>query len=113
MNTTIKTLDGKAITLDAEVIDGFRSSLTGNLLRAADRGYDEARTIWNAMIDRRPALIVQCMGTADVVSCVKFAREHNLLTSIRGGGHNIAGMSLANDAMLIDLSPMKWVRGPE
>ncbi|HET9277621.1 MAG TPA: hypothetical protein VFN95_05530, partial [Flavitalea sp.] len=87
MNTTIKTLDGKAITLAGEVIDGFRSSLTGNLLRAADRGYDEARAIWNAMIDRRPALIVQCMGTADVVSCLKFAREHNLLTSVRGGGH--------------------------
>lgn len=110
MNTTIKTLDGKDITLAAEIIDGFRSQLTGNLMRAADPGYDEARAIWNAMIDRRPALIVQCMGTADVVSCVKFAREHNLLTSIRGAGHNIAGMSLANDAMLIDLSPMKWVR---
>jgi len=109
MNTIIKTLDGKDITLSGEIIDGFRSQLTGNLLLADDQGYDEARTIWNAMIDRRPALIVKCMGTADVVSCVKFAREHNLLTSVRGGGHNIAGMSLANDAMLIDLSPMKWV----
>ena len=110
MSTTIKTLDGKDITLGGEVIDGFRSQLTGNLISPADREYDQARGIWNAMIDRRPALIVQCLGTADVVSCVKFAREHNLLTSIRGGGHNIAGMSLANDAMLIDLSLMKWVR---
>jgi FAD/FMN-containing dehydrogenase len=110
MDTTIKTLGGKDITLSGETIDGFRSQLTGNLLRAADPGYDEARAIWNAMIDRRPALIVKCLGTADVVSSVKFAREHNLLTSVRGGGHNIAGMSLANGAMLIDLSPMKWVR---
>ena len=109
MNTPIKTLDGKDITLSGEIIDGFGSQLTGSLLRASDPGYDEARKIWNAMIDRRPALIAKCMGTADVVSCVKFAREHNLLTSVRGGGHNIAGMSLANDAMLIDLSPMKWV----
>jgi FAD/FMN-containing dehydrogenase len=110
MDTTIMTLDGTAITLSDEIIDGLRSQLTGNLVRASDPEYDEARTIWNAMIDRRPALIAKCMGTADVVSCVKFAREHNLLTSVRGGGHNIAGMSLANDAMLIDLSPMKWVR---
>jgi len=110
MDTTIKTLGGKDITLSGEKIDKFSSQLTGNLMRATDPGYDEARTIWNAMIDRRPALIVKCLGTADVVSCVKFAREHDLLTSVRGGGHNIAGMSLANDAMLIDLSPMKWVR---
>ena len=110
MDTTIKTLDGAAITLSGEIIDGLKSQLTGNLVKASDPEYDEARTIWNAMIDRRPALIVKCMGTADVVSSVKFAREHNLLVSVRGGGHNIAGMSLANDAMLIDLSPMKWVR---
>ncbi len=110
MNTTIKTLDGKDIVLASEIIDDFRLQLAGTIICAADPGYDEARTIWNAMIDRRPALIAKCMGTADVVSCVKFARKHNLLTSVRGGGHNIAGMSLANDAMLIDLSPMKWVR---
>jgi FAD/FMN-containing dehydrogenase len=110
MNTVIKTLDDKDITLSGEIIDRFRAQLAGDLLQTNDAGYDEARKIWNAMIDRRPTLIVKCMGTADVVSCVKFAREHNLLTSVRGGGHNIAGMSLANDAMLIDLSPMKWVR---
>jgi len=109
MSTTIKTLDGKDITLSGEIIDGFRSQLTGNLLQATDPGYDQARTIWNAMIDRRPALIAQCMGTADVVACMKFARKFNLLVSVRGGGHNVAGLSLANDAMLIDLSPMKWV----
>jgi FAD/FMN-containing dehydrogenase len=110
METTIKTLDGKDITLSGEVIDGFRSQLSGSLLQAGDSGYDEARKIWNAMIDRKPALIAGCMGTADIVNCVKFAREHNLLVSVRGGGHNIAGMALANGALLIDLSPMKWVQ---
>lgn len=110
MNTTIKTLDGKDTALASEIIDGFSSQLTGTIIRATDPGYNEARAIWNAMIDRRPALIVKCMGTADVVSSVKFARKHNLLISVRGGGHNIAGLSLANDVMLIDLSPMKWVR---
>ena len=110
MNSNIRTLDGKNIALASEIIDGFRSQLTGTVICETDPGYDEARTIWNAMIDRRPALIVKCMGTADVVGAVKFAREHNLLTSVRGGGHNIAGMSLADNAMLIDLSPMKWVR---
>src|SRR6476661_6007702 len=108
MNTAIKTLDGKSITLSGETIDGLRSQLIGGVLQTTDPGYDEARKIWNAMIDRRPALIVKCMGTADVVNAVKFAREHNLLTSVRGGGHNIAGMSLANDALLIDLSAMVW-----
>ena len=106
MKTTIKTIDGKSITLPDETIDGFRAQLIGGLVQKTDAGYDEARKIWNGMIDRKPALIVKCMGTADVVSSVKFAREHNLLTSVRGGGHNIAGMSLANDAMLIDLSAM-------
>lgn len=110
MNSNIKTLDGKNIALASEIIDSFRSQLTGTVICETDPGYDEARTIWNAMIDRRPALIAKCMGTADVVSAVKFAREHNLLTSVRGGGHNIAGMALADNAMLIDLSPMKWVR---
>ena len=109
MDTTIKTLDGKDITLSGEIIDGLRSQLTGSVLQTDDPGYGEARKIWNAMIDRKPALIVKCMGTADVVNSVNFAREHNLLTSVRGGGHNIAGMSLANGALLIDLSPMKWV----
>jgi len=110
MDTTIKTLDGESIAISAEIIDGLESQLTGHLVRVSDPGYDEARKVWNAMIDRRPALIARCMGTADVVACVKFARKFNLLASVRGGGHNVAGMSLANDALLIDLSLLKWVR---
>ncbi|HEV8285137.1 MAG TPA: FAD-binding oxidoreductase [Chitinophagaceae bacterium] len=109
MDTIIKTLDGKNTKISTEVIDAFKSRLTGSLLQTGDAEYDEARKIWNAMIDRKPTLIARCMGTADVVSSVKFAREHNLLVCVRGGGHNIAGMALADGALLIDLSPMKWV----
>src|SRR5678815_5300488 len=93
--------------LDAALIADFASKLRGKIILPADPEYDESRKIWNAMIDRRPALIVRCMGTADVVNSVKFARENNFLVSVRGAGHNIAGMSLADGAILIDLSPMK------
>jgi len=110
MDTTIKTLHGNDITISNEIINGLRSQLTGSLLQAGDAEYEEARVIWNAMIDRKPALIARCMGTADIVNCVRFAREHQLLICVRGGGHNIAGMALADGALLIDLSPMKWVQ---
>jgi FAD/FMN-containing dehydrogenase len=97
--------------LEPVVITDFASRLLGKIILPGDPEYDESRKIWNAMIDRKPTLIVRCMGTADVVNCVRFARENNLLVSVRGAGHNIAGMSLADDVMLIDLSFMKrvWV----
>ena len=95
--------------LDAVVTADFASKLLGKIVLPGNPEYDESRKIWNAMIDRKPAFIVRCMGTADVVNCVKFARENNLLVCVRGAGHNIAGMSLADDAMLIDLSSMKRV----
>jgi FAD/FMN-containing dehydrogenase len=96
--------------LDAAAVDGLRSGLRGEALTAGDRGYDEARTIWNAMIDRRPALIVRCRGVADVMRAVAFARERGLLLSVRGGGHNIAGSALCDDGVVIDLSLMRSVR---
>jgi FAD/FMN-containing dehydrogenase len=102
MTTTVKNLDAALIT-------DFASKLRGKIILPTDPGYDESRKIWNAMIDRRPALIVRCMGTADVANSVKFARENNYLVSVKGAGHNIAGTSLADGAMLIDLSPMKGV----
>src|SRR5205085_10316958 len=71
--------------------------------------YDEARVIWNAMIDRRPALIAQCTSAQDVALAVKFARAHDLLVSVRGGGHNIAGNAVCDNAMMIDLSLMRTV----
>ena len=93
-----------------DVIDDFKSKLRGQLLQPDDPGYDEARAIWNAMIDRRPMMIVRCAGAADVMTSVKFASDHNLLLAIRGGGHNIAGNALCDDGMVIDLSGMKSVR---
>lgn len=105
----VKTTSGEETVLAAAAVDNFRSSLLGNVLRMEDPGYDEARSLWNAMIDRKPSMIVRSAGSADVMSCVKFAREHNLLVSVRGGGHNIAGMAAANGSLMIDLSLMKWV----
>ena len=97
-------------TLAADAIDALRSQLRGPLLRLGDDGYDPARTVWNAMFDRRPALIARCAGAADVIAAVKFAREHDLLLSIKGGGHNVAGTAVCNDGLLLDLSAMKGVR---
>jgi FAD/FMN-containing dehydrogenase len=82
---------------------GFR----GELFRPGDAGYDQARRIWNASIDKHPAVIARCAGIADIVSAVHFAREKNLLTAIRGGGHNVGGRALCDDGIVIDLSRMK------
>lgn len=90
-------------------LDGLRSSLRGQLLQQGDANYDDARAIWNSMIDRRPALIVRCAGTADVRTALAFARDHGLRLAVRGGGHNIAGSALCDDGLVIDLSAMKSV----
>src|SRR5579884_127922 len=90
-------------------IDQFRARMRGDVLLPADKGYDEVRQIWNAMFDRRPALIARCASPEDVVQAVTFAREHNLLLSVRGGGHNIAGNAVCDDGLMIDLSLMKGV----
>lgn len=91
-------------------LEAFRTKLRGPTLCAGDAGYDEARTVWNALIDHRPALIVRCSGAADVIAAVKFAREHGLLVSMRGGGHNIAGKAVCDGGLMIDLSRMKGIR---
>jgi FAD/FMN-containing dehydrogenase len=87
-------------------IDGFR----GRLISADDAGYDSARALWNGAIDRRPQLIARCIGTADVVAAVRFARDRDLEIAIRGGGHNVAGTAVCTDGMVIDLSAMRAVR---
>jgi FAD/FMN-containing dehydrogenase len=91
-------------------IDEFKAQFQGDVLLAGDAGYGEVRQIWNAMIDRRPALIARCASAEDVVQSVKFARKESLLVSIRGGGHNIAGNAVCDDGLMIDLSAMKGVR---
>jgi FAD/FMN-containing dehydrogenase len=85
------TRDGGALQLDAAQVQGLRGAIRGPVLVAGDSGYDETRAIWNAMIDRRPAVIARCIGTADVLACVRFAREHSLAVSMRGGGHTSRG----------------------
>jgi FAD/FMN-containing dehydrogenase len=91
-------------------IEDFRASLRGKLLQPGDPDYDQARQIWNAMIDRRPAIIVRCAGAADVLASVNFARVNGLPLAIRGGGHNIAGSALCDDGLVIDLSCMRSVQ---
>ena len=86
-----------------EHIEALKAQLRGRLLQPNDNGYDEARRIWNAMIDRRPPLIVQAAGAADVIAAVNFARDHGVLLSIRGGGHNIGGLAICEDGMVLDL----------
>jgi len=87
-------------------IEGFR----GRLIRAGDTDYDTARALWNGAIDRRPRLIARCVGAADVVAAVRFARDHDLEIAIRGGGHNVAGTASCDDGIVIDLSAMRAVR---
>ena len=99
----------EAILADDQV-QTFNASLRGALLCPGDTGYDDARTIWNAMIDRHPALIARCAGVADVIQAVNFARTHDLLVAVRGGGHNVAGNAVCEGGLMIDLSPMKSVR---
>ncbi len=103
------TAGGQVAVADSNV-EAFRARLRGPLLLAGDTGYDDARTIWNALIDRRPALIARCSGAADVIAAVMFAREHGLLVSIRGGGHNVAGKAVCDGGLMIDLSRMKAIR---
>ena len=95
--------------LEEAVVEEFRASLKGELLRPGDAGYDEARTVWNAMIDRHPALIARCVDVDDVAAAVNFARTHNLLVAVRGGGHNVAGKAVCEGGLMIDLSPMKGI----
>lgn len=96
--------------LSESTIQSFRASVRGATFCSGDPGYDAARTVPNAMIDRRPALIVSCVGAADVIECVRFAREHQFLVSVRGGGHSVAGKSVCDGGLMIDLSRMKGMR---
>ncbi len=105
----IKTRKGSETLIEQGALDEFRSGLGGETLTPEDAAYGEIREIWNAMIDSRPALIARCRDADDVVHSVKFARANDLLISVRGAGHNIAGNSLADGGLLIDLSQMAAV----
>jgi hypothetical protein len=96
--------------LDEAAIRGLSSGVRGQLIRPEDDGYDTTRAVFNGMVDRRPALIVRCLGVADVVRGVEFARSHDLPLSIRGGGHSVAGKAVCDGGLMLDLSPMKGIR---
>ncbi len=107
---SIRRSDGKSVTMDSSAVESLKAGLRGQLLFPGEDGYDKARTVWNAMIDRRPALVVHCTGVNDIKLAVDFARTHGLLTSVKGGGHNIAGSAVCDGGLLIDLSGMRSVR---
>ncbi len=101
---------GRSISLTASDIKDLDASLRGDLIRAGDVGYDAARRLWNPAFDHHPALIARCSGAADIVQAVNFARAHDLLTAVRGGGHSLSGQSGCDGGLVIDLSAMKGIR---
>ena len=92
----IATMDGTGKVLESAAVQALRDELRGPLIGPEDANYDETRSVWNGMIDRRPALIARCGGVADVIAAVRFARDNQLLVSVRGGGHNTPGIASAN-----------------
>src|SRR5438105_4068749 len=106
----VLTREGGFATIVHDGAGALAGGFQGPVLLPDSAGYDETRAIWNAMIDRRPALIARCTNSADVALAVKFARAHNLILSVRGGGHNIAGNAVCDDGLMIDLSLMRSVR---
>ena len=106
----LKTLGVGTKAVESNAIRDLEDALRGKILDQGSPGFDEARTIWNAMIDRKPGLIVCCLGAADVRRAVRFARDNELLVAVRGGGHNIAGSAICEGGIVIDLSQMKSVR---
>jgi FAD/FMN-containing dehydrogenase len=106
---TARARNGAEIKVEPKSLEDLKSRLKGSLLLRDDAGYDDARSVWNAMIDRQPALIVRCLGVADVVAAVNFARDQGLLLSIKGGGHNIAGMAVCDGGLTLDMSAMRGV----
>jgi FAD/FMN-containing dehydrogenase len=105
----VKARTNDNVTLKEDTVRKFKESLRGELILADETGYDDARSIWNAMIDRRPALIARCLGVADVVNSVNFAREYGVAISIKGGGHNIAGLAVCDGGLMLDMSRMRGV----
>jgi len=110
MTLNFQTRNGEKRSVPAPEIEALAAAMRGRLVTPDTPDYDEVRRIWNAMIDRRPALIARCHGAADVIAGVNFAAKHGIAMSVRGGGHNIAGSAVCDDGLTIDLSPMRAVR---
>ena len=110
VNIHISTITGEETVLEQATVEKFKLSLHGELLSPEDAGYDNARKVYNGMIDRHPRLIVRCANVADIIIAVNFARENNLLVAVRGSGHSGAGLGICDHGLVIDLSPMKGIR---
>jgi len=91
-----------------DAIEQFGESLRGELILPGDQNYDEARKVYNGMIDKKPAMIAKCFDVADVIASVNFGRENNMLISVRGGGHNAGGLGICDDGLVIDLSQIRF-----
>ncbi len=109
MATRVATCAGGSVEIPADAMDRLRAGLRGSVLVPGGPSYDAARTVWNAMIDRRPGLIVRCAGAADVLQAIQLGRNHDLLIAVKGAGHNIAGSAVCDGGLMLDLSPMKSV----
>src|SRR5512142_228802 len=95
--------------VNAKAIEELKARVRGLVFVPGDAEYEVSRTVWNAMIDRRPAAIVRCLGPADVATAVRFAREQGLPLAIQGGGHNVAGLAICDDGLVLDMSLMRGV----
>jgi FAD binding domain/Berberine and berberine like len=109
-NVPAKTLSGGDVMLQGSAIEALSASLRGEVLMAGSQEYEGARRLWNGLFDKKPALIARCTGAADVQQAVNFAREHQLLTAVRAGGHSFSGKSSCDGGLMIDLQPMQGVR---
>jgi FAD/FMN-containing dehydrogenase len=105
-------IGGRTADLTPEAVNALKARHRGPVFAPGDAGHEESRTLWNAMIDRKPAVVARCLGVGDVIACVQFARENGLLLCMKGGGHNIAGLAAADGALMLDMSLMRgvWVR---
>lgn len=109
-HAALRTTAGQSLTVPDDVLAALRARLRGRLVEPSDVNYDEVRAVWNGMVDKHPGLIVRCAGVADVIASVTFARDHDLLVAVRGGGHNVAGNAVCDGGLVIDLSSMRSVR---
>ncbi len=107
---TISRYTGGVVELTSDRLEDLRARLQGEVLLPDDADYDTARTVWNAAVDKRPALIARGVDATDVAEAVKFARRHDILVSVRCGGHNIAGKAIAENGLMIDLTPICGVQ---
>src|SRR5438552_5349354 len=98
------------VTLEETAVHDLGARLRGDLIQPGDAEYEQARKVYNGMIDKRPALIARCVDVADVIGAVNFAREHKLTLAVRGGGHSGPGLGSCDDGLVIDLSLMKGIR---